>query len=193
MPYFADAGGARKFLDRLQASVSIARDCYEEYCGIILLECAEEWGRRGVNEAMRPVMDYLRSLSKVRYILLLPGTADRAKAEALLPAFSIAGVWVLAEAAGLDEDRFLSAVLAAARRHGFKVDEEVQEALRERVPELGSTDVESVAEEWMLQLSMNREMRGDKGRRISCSDLSCLAGIHVEPKPSLGFGFVQNR
>lgn len=192
MPYFTDEDGARHFLGFLKECVSIARDCYEEFCGIILVECAAEWTKYGPNEAMRPVMDYFRTLSEVRYIIVLPAVSDRTKVEALLPAFSLAGLWVVAEAEELDENRLRSAILWVAKKQGYAVTEEVLEALRERLDGLSHVDVERLAEEWILQLSLNRHMREDSSRLVTTEDLACLAGIYFERK-ALGFGFTQNR
>lgn len=190
LPYFTDARAAESFLTRLKESVSIAKDCYEEFCGIILVTFAAEWAKNGVNEALWPVMEYMRSLSRVRYIFLVPEEADRGKVQALLPAFSMVGRWVFAEVEAPDGKAFLKALVQAARKRKYSVSGDVKKALGERIGELCGTDVEKLAEEWLEQIEMNRLLMEDPGRIVLMEDLSSLPGFLPEKKPH-GFGFTQ--
>lgn len=77
VPYFDDLKGADKFLCELRESVSIARNCYDEYSGIILMEFDIEWSIHGVNESLIKVLEYIGAFNQIRFIVLLPDTEKK--------------------------------------------------------------------------------------------------------------------
>ena len=48
MPYYDSFDKAEQFMNRLLDSYSIARDCYDIYKGIIIIECSEECVNLGI-------------------------------------------------------------------------------------------------------------------------------------------------
>ena len=50
MPYYNSKNDAAQFMNRLLDSYSIARDCYDFYKGILIVECSEEWSEYGYKD-----------------------------------------------------------------------------------------------------------------------------------------------
>ena len=70
LPYFDSENGASKFMDHLRESVSVARDCYDSYQGIVLLECSEEWNAYGFNPKLNVVLNYIKAQTGICFIVL---------------------------------------------------------------------------------------------------------------------------
>ena len=72
MPYYNNHQEAISFMKHLLNSISIARDCYDSYCGFVLIEAAEEWGEEGSNEFLKLFYEYVRSETQIKFFLLFP-------------------------------------------------------------------------------------------------------------------------
>ena len=59
MPYFQDDELASNFFEHLKKSYSIARDCYDRYSGLILVELSKEWTRRGYQSSLNDFFQIL--------------------------------------------------------------------------------------------------------------------------------------
>lgn len=70
MPYYENAGKAEQFMYHLRDSYSIARDCYDRYQGILIVECSEEWSRSGYNPCLEQFLHFIREHREVCFLIL---------------------------------------------------------------------------------------------------------------------------
>lgn len=72
MPYYDSMNSAEQFMNRLLDSYSIARDCYDRYKGIIVIECSEEWSEFGYNSTLEILTSFIGSHEEVCFFILMP-------------------------------------------------------------------------------------------------------------------------
>ncbi len=60
---------SKNILKRLKESVSIAKDCYDAYSGIILVECPEEIAKQKEYRVMNLLLDYIRNYEQIEYCI----------------------------------------------------------------------------------------------------------------------------
>ena len=192
MPFFRDASGAMKFISELKESVSIARDCYDEFAGLILIECDEDWSKNGANKSMVRVMEYLSTLESVRFIVLLSG--QKKYWNDIYKVFSVAGVWANMELKEPDISQSVAICCQMADEAGYLISEEVKTALGMKLKQRKSEllDSESTVKQWMAQIIMDRKMKGCQEKEILLKDLTLLSGF-AEEKKSTAIGFVTGR
>lgn len=189
MPYFDDNQGADKFLREFKESVSIAKDCYDEYAGFILIECDKEWGIHGMNEAIIHVLEYIKSLNKARYVVLLPYTNK--KEIDLYTALSTVGVWAFVELEEIDFKSYLKKWNDLISEAGFSMPDNVQEELfqlfEKRQNEI--VDIELIFTQWLSQLRLNRKLAGNDNKEIAAEEIRLLSGVTSKKgNHTIGFG-----
>lgn len=196
MPYFHEEQEAERFLNLLQESVCIARDCYDVFCGVILIACSKRWTSCGPNAGLYRVLRYLCTLQSVCLVVLAPEGEDAAQADQLFSSFCSVGLWIRNR---LEEEDIQTCVLscaAYAKKEGYILPENVQQALQERLSQRRQ-DVTSNAEAarlWIQQILFNRRLEHGKNNAISLAEveqLSCVPTKEVQPA-RIGFD-VQKR
>ena len=189
MPYFDDIQGADKFLRDIKESVSIAKDCYDEYTGFILIECDKEWANRGMNEFITHVLEYIKSLTQVRYVVLLP-YADKREVD-LYAALSTVGVWAFVEIEEIDYRSYIEEWNVMISEAGFSISDTVQDELcklfEKRKNEI--FDIRQIISQWLSQLHLNRQIAENYNKEISSDDIRLLSGVTFKRENhSIGFG-----
>ena len=94
MPYHENAGKAEQFMYHLRDSYSIARDCYDRYQGILIVECSEEWSRSGYNPCLEQFLHFIREHREVCFLILMPTEKNAKYQEALFGEFSKNQLWI---------------------------------------------------------------------------------------------------
>lgn len=189
MPYFEDDKDAEKFLCQLRESVSIAKDCYDEYAGLIMIECDKDWESSGINEFIAPVLEYIKSLNKVRCVVLFP-YVNKKEIE-LFNALSTVGVWAYIEIEEIDIRAHLEKWKSMINNAGFQISEHAQEEicqmLEKRQNEI--VDVEIILARWLSQVCLNRRIAENDNKEITTEDIRLLSGITMKKENyTIGFG-----
>ena len=192
MPFFRDASGAMKFISELKESVSIARDCYDEFAGLVLIECGEDWSRYGANKSLVRVMEYLSTLENVRFVVLMSG--QKKYWNDIYKMLSVTGVWARMELKEPDIAQSVAVCCQIADEAGYLISEEVKTALGMKLKQRQSEllDNESTVKQWMAQIIMDRKMKGCQEKEILLKDLTLLA-VFTEEKKNTAIGFVTGR
>lgn len=192
MPFFSDAAGALKFIDVLKENVSIARDCYDVFAGLILIECNEAWAKYGANSSMIRVMEYLGTLKHVRLIILLSGQKKYWKD--LYRAFSAAGVIAYMEQREMDIEQCVTDCCQMIARAGYLITEPVKQGLYETLQSRqGQITVSaSAVRQWIEQVVLNHQIAGYEKKEILREDVALISGMEPGNK-NTEIGFVINR
>lgn len=189
MPYFEDAQGAEKFLCQLKESVSIAKDCYDEYAGFIMIECDKEWESFGINEFITPVLEYIKSLYHVRCVVVFPYMTK--KETELFNALSTVGVWAFVEIEDIDIKSYIENWKSMLNNAGFQISEHVQEELGQMLEKRQNeiVDAEIIFTRWLSQVCLNRKISEDDSKEITFEDIQLLSGITIKKgNYTIGFG-----
>ena len=191
MPYFDGYKDAVHFLRDLKESISIAQDCYDEFCGIVLIECEEDWSKYGANTSMQKVFTYMRSLRQVCFVVLMPEGKVNGKNDELFSAFSSVGIWMKINYSLSDVQYCVSKCIDIAQKEGYVITDEVRQALYHRLNQRRQTviDNESAVKQWMKQIIFNRQMSNNQNRTISIEEVNTIPEILTkEHNISIGFG-----
>lgn len=192
MPYFDDAKGAEKFISQLKESVSIAKDCYDEYAGFIVIECDKDWENFGTNEFITLVLEYIKSLSQVRFVVLFPYIYK--KGTELFNALSTIGVWANVEIEDIEIRAYMESLKKKINKAGFQISEQNQEelclTLEKRQSEI--IDMEAMLTQWLSQVCLNRSIAEDFSKEIGLEDIQLLSGITLK-KGNYTIGFRSGR
>ena len=73
MPHINSSKEQNSFTEKVLESISIARDCYNEFRGIIIIELDQLWNASGANEHFSCVNQVFNSFSKNCYIVVAAG------------------------------------------------------------------------------------------------------------------------
>lgn len=189
MPYFDDNQGCEKFICDLKESVNIAKDCYDEYTGFVLIEYDKKWTISGINKYISRVFDYMKTLESVRYVVLAP-CIDKKDTD-LYAAFSTVGVCAFVEIEEIDYKSYLNQACDLISEAGFSitdlVKEELCQVLEKRYDEI--VDIEKFITQWLCQLHLNRQIVGNEGKEIVIEDVQLLAGFTPSKKVNHTIGF----
>ena len=189
MPYFDDAKGADKFINQLKESVSIAKDCYDEYAGFIVIECDKDWENFGANEYITPVLEYIKSLIMVRFVVLFPYITK--KGSELFNALSTIGVWANVEIEDIEIREYMESWKKKINIAGFQISEQNQEelclTLEKRQSEI--IDMDTMLTRWLSQVCLNRSIAENSSKEIGLEDIQLLSGITLKKgNYTIGFG-----
>ena len=193
MPYFDDVQAAEKFLSTFKESLSIAKDCYDEYAGFILIECDKEWAKHGINECSSRVFEYLKTLNRVRFVVLLPQT-EKNRMD-LYAAFSVVGVCAYIEVEEIDYKEYLEQINGMILDAGFSISNAIQEELCQVLEGRHdkTEDIELIISQWLSQLQLNRQFSGIFDKQIVIDDIRLLAGLTTAKGENRVIGFGAGR
>lgn len=99
MPFCNGAKEINNFLSHLQNSVSIARDCYDVFKGIVIVELDSDWANNDCEKNMQLFFDYIKTNESICFILLFPGTIKQNQCRNFYNSVCDFGYWVSIEAA----------------------------------------------------------------------------------------------
>ncbi len=187
MPYIDSREGAINFLDSLRESISIAKDCYDEYRGIVLLECSDEWEEYGINHAILSIMDYLRKLENMQFVVI--ETVRSEQHPLLYRAFSLIGPWASVEYIELNIEQCVDLGIDRLQKIGFQVTDKGKQLLHTYLEDREDYifDNEVAITQWINQLAANRNTNKNTGEILS-EEIALLPGIYKkDTQKNIGF------
>ena len=190
MPYFNDLEGAKSFLHHLKSSVSIARDCYSEYQGLVLVECAREWKEKGRNRWVSLVVDYISKHREITFIVIDLEKKGEDGVGNLYYELSRAGLWMTFAIHSPSPSICAAHFQNIACENGLTVSPNAQNALLELVKGRDETDISNleVVGQLIKQIVFERWVNGNREKVIEEGEIKRLSG-KKEEKPFRKIGF----
>lgn len=190
MPYYNNHQEAISFMKHLLNSISIARDCYDLYCGFVLIEAAEEWGEEGGNEFLELFYEYVRSETQIKFFLLFPECESNHELDHIFAEFASCGacIWVKSELPAIHQ--CVSEFKRKADKNGYNVTEDVEQYLYQRLKERSVQKVSNadVIDKLMEQIVFEKDFKRNKDKTIDVVDVQqYLPGIKKKNKIPIGF------
>ncbi len=194
MPYFSDQQSAKSFVRRLGESVSIARDCYYQFRGIVIIECDREWSKKGSNSSMQIVFDYLKRHDEICFIVLaVDDGGSKEHINTIYNGLCSVDFWLPVNIESYTPEECVDCIEATAKRSGLNIPESVKESLVQIFRNRDETDVsnQEIAEKLIRQILLRREVNPNYSPEIDISEISYLGGAS-KPHSSGRIGFVAN-
>lgn len=190
MPYYDSNSEAITFMKHLMDSISIARDCYDEYRGFVLLEFATEWSKRGKNDALNLFLEYLRKHENIRFVLLYPEINEQTRINEFYLEFFRCGhcLKIETQLGTVQQNVALFKTLAADK--GYKVSDDAGRFLYRRLKERDELHIDNtdVLVSLLEQIIFDKEYNKVKTKNIVLGDISRYLPVNMtETKPQMGF------
>ena len=188
MPYCTELEAMNCFLGRLLESVCIAKDCYEAFRGLVLIELDPDWCENGPNRCFDSLTEFIQNHSGICFVLIAEG--EGVKQDALYSAVESSAVWLRVEPARTDIEYCCYLFRCRALEKGYKVTDEALSKLRRNLTEKEKEgcDVKKTVFRTLEQIDMLKKLMNDVGGTIDASDLA--QGVRPEGEPrraAIGF------
>jgi len=190
MPYYDNHQAAESFMNHFCDSYSIARDCYDAYTGTVVVELAEEWGKKGYNSSLRPFLEYIAKHSNVCFVLLVLSCQDQEKDNALFSEFVRYGVWMRFYSETPSVDQCVKYFVTMAEKEGWSVQAEAERLLSENLKQRSEAETENiiVVERLFRQFCLDQGMKRNGSKVIRARDICLIPGLQKkEPIRTIGF------
>lgn len=193
MPYFEDAKSGYDFLSHLKKSYSIARDCYDSYSGIILIEMSKEWIRKGYNSSFNLFLDYLQDCQQACFIILVPETKESEAENIFYAEFARCGIWMKVRSKTLSIEQCVELFQNLAEEYGFQVSDDAKKILADKLKLRKEYAAENmiVVQQLIKQIVFNRSIEQGCNEKISEQDIVFISGTENK-KQGTKIGFTVN-
>lgn len=195
MPYFDDVKTANSFLAHLRNSYSIARDCYDSYSGIILIEMSKEWIKNGYNSAFDLFLNCMLDYKQVCFIVLVPEIKGLEGENVFFSEFTRCGIWMKIQSKTPSIEQCVDLFQKLAKEYGYEVLENAKKILAEKLKMREEIETENIVivQQLMKQILFNRKLEQDNNKIICENDIAFIAGTGNEFQ-SIKMGFtIDNR
>lgn len=195
-PYICDDSAETDFLQRLKKSVSIAKDCYDSFTGLICIEINPEWSYRGPNQHFHCLTEYIRENQQICYILhaVQSKTNVRIHTEEVFCALKNSALWIRIDDTPPELEPFIELFQTISHVLGFQISCEACELLPELLQSqvLTSTAAAPVILRILGQLELDRRVSHNPDKAITEND---IRRIIKEATPSIKWpiGFQADR
>lgn len=191
MPYYENAGKAEQFMYHLRESYSIARDCYDRYQGILIVECSEEWGRFGYNPCLEQFLHFIREHREVCFLMLMPTEKNAKYQEALFGEFSKNQLWIRQKCETMKIQECMTLFCEDAERSGYSVTEEAKQKLSGLLETRNEMqlDNETLVLQLIRQIQLDKLMQPETEKQIGEEDIRIVSGLPEKEMPRKEIGF----
>ena len=179
MPYFEDEKDAVNFISHLKNSVSIARDCYDQYRGIVLMELSEKWSEKKINPfALEVILDYIKINPQICFIMLFPITEKGKKVEEFYCELSTCSIWMKVPVETSPIQECVALFCAVAEAHGYYVTEKAEEVLAEKLKQRDEFHLENmeIVKQLISQILFEHALYEEDRKIIDENEVMCIAG-----------------
>ena len=193
MPYCTGAKDMNSFLSHLQNSVSIARDCYDVFKGIVIVELDHDWANNNCGENTYLFFDYIKTNESTCFVLLFPGTIKQDQCRTFYNYICDFGYWVSIEATSPTVEYCIKLFVEEASKMGYKVNSDALDNLKDLLENRSKeyTDNDDAVEQLLKRIDFERVVTGTEKKEIVKEDILCISG-QKSLKPRIGFG-TENR
>lgn len=193
MPYYNSMNDAAQFMNRLLDSYSIARDCYDLFKGILIVECSEEWSEYGYNSTLEMIASFIDSHEEICFIILMPEKKASRYRDSLFGELTKHHLWLHLECETLDMQECISLFCREAESIGYSVNDDailkLYNLLQERSEFL--TDNKTAVLQLLKQIHLNKILQPRGSNQIDETDFSIISGLGDKANGT-GIGFNSN-
>lgn len=188
-PYFRSSEDAAKFLSRLEESISIARDCYSAFRGIVVLALSAEWAELDESARLEPIVRAIRSHPELCFVVLLPVQGEEEDEKVKKVLYGCAA-WVELNVELPTLSSRIDEFAQNAEEKGYQLSDEGKEYLTRTLEEECEgehhlTNLGRIVE----QIDLERRLSGDGNRTITVEDLARFVEPSTGRKEELRIGF----
>lgn len=189
MPYFNNMEGADHFIAHLKNSLSIAKDCYDRFCGIIMIELDQKWGAYDFGSSLQRVIDHLSKVEHASFILLFPGKAGSQRTTDFFNELSRCGNWMTVTIAEHHPEKCLAEFRKIIEKKGFTLNPDASDALLKILQSRNEQYLDNLAAVRMLadRILFEKDFVADKEKTINTEDISSISGTSERRKTKIGF------
>lgn len=179
MPYFSDENGEYGFMERLRECVSIARDCYDSYCGLILIELDKEWGVRGVNTNFQCLSTYIRNNPQICFVIHALQNKKINYLDKVYFELSSSALWIQMNLKVPDSERCVKYFQNTAADLGYSLSDEVKALLPQLLEDIDISkyDVNYTVKQMIQQIDFDRHMQQSDDKVIKTEDIMDIMNI----------------
>ncbi len=185
MPYYDDLRSAETFDRHLKNSISIAKDCYDEFSGIIVMKIDPDWMKYGGNEYLDMFLSDIQENNNIRYIVIA-SDAD----EEIFNRFCSYSIWVNVRSQTPCVKDCVSHFRKLANKYGFSVSVDAKARLNEILNERDESNITNIdaVEQLVRQIAFERDFEHCNDKRIDAGDVNRLyVGKKGESPRKIGF------
>lgn len=190
MPYYDSISKAEDFMHRLMDSYSIARDCYDLYKGIIIIECSEKWSEYGYNSSLELLNSFIGRHDEICFLILVPEKNESKYRDSLYGEFTQKRLWLRYECKTLNIEDCISLFCREAENAGYSVDDDakckLENLLKTRSEFL--VDNRTAVIQLLRQIQLNKTLQPGTNKQISETDFDIISGLSDKSNRS-GIGF----
>lgn len=189
MPFCNGTKDINSFLSHLQNSVSIARDCYDLFKGIVIVELDSDWANNDCEKSAQLFFDYIKTSESICFILLYPGTIKQDQCRNFYNSVCDFGYWVSIEANSPTVEYCISLFVDKASKMGYTVNNDALDDLKDLLENRSKeyTDNEDAVEQLLKRIDFECAVGGIEKKEIVTDDILCISG-QKSLKPRIGFG-----
>ena len=190
MPYYDSFDKAEQFMNRLLDSYSIARDCYDQYKGIIIIECSGEWCEYGYNQSLEQLITFIGKHKEICFFVLMPEKKSVNYKDSIYGELTKNQLWIRYECKTMNIPDCVSLFCNEMEASGYSVTKEAKNKLVALLKDRSEflTDNKSTVLLLAKQLCLNKLFQSAKNTIICESDLDIISGF-VDRKNGAGIGF----
>lgn len=190
MPYFDSEKGMFGFLNHLLDSISIARDCYDMFCGFVLIEMSDDWGIKGKNDYLEVLFEHISDLESIRFIVLCPEGDKSKQVDGLFAEFVGFMPCVRVHSATPTVHQCLSRFDDQAKQKGLMVSDEAKQYLRQKLKERDEKKVENIdaLNTLLKQICFEKRFNQNQDKAIEVEDIQMFF-FDKEKKNRVPIGF----
>ena len=190
MPYYDSMNNAEQFMNRLMDSYSIARDCYERYKGIIVIECSEEWSEFGYNSTLEILTSFIGSHEEVCFFILMPEKKESKHRDILFGELTKHQLWIRYRCETLSIEDCLTMFCHEAKSTGLSVSDGAVHKLKKLLLQRSEflIDNKSTILQLLKQIQLNKILQPKESNQINESDFGVISGLSDKSNGS-GIGF----
>lgn len=190
LPYCEDMKVANDFLEHFKNSYSIAKDCYDSFCGIILIEVSEDWVYKGCNKALAKILDTFQICKEICFVFIAPLKEKKGKEDRFYSELLRCGIWMKIHSQTPDVERCVLLFKKTAKENGLMVSDEAGEVLKNRLRLRDETEIENavVVEKLIKQIVFERSIENNCKKRVSGQEIINILGKEKSTqKNTIGF------
>lgn len=191
MPYFTDSSEIHPFLEHIRNSYSIAKDCYESFQGIILIELEETWQKHGYQSDFHNILRFIQEYTDVCFIFLVPEAKEDHRFYSDLIA---CGICMRIQLETPSAEQCVALFEQNAKDCGLQVSSDARKMLLDRLTEKDALATENIVviERLWEQVLFERSMTPDAGKEIGTKELAFLS-CSRKKTDTVKMGFTFNR
>lgn len=188
LPFCNSLKEMNSFLSHLKNSVSIARDCYDSFRGIVIVEMEPEWASSECRPSVKPFFDYIGAHGDICFVVIFPNTLSHDDCKLFYNEISDYGYWIQLEAESPTINSCVELFEKMITESGFKPDDEALNTLREVLKTRNSENVDNreAVEQLAKRIVFERTVSDIKKTKISKDEIMRISG-QKNSKVQIGF------